>query len=99
MRKHWFELSMGAALLVFAVAGMIVACTPGEKALVQTAVDVSNAVCQQLEQQDPNDPYIQFACTVTDVAGKVTPFLAKVKREDAATFAARRCPQKGFPAP
>lgn len=89
-----FILGALVVLGVLSVLGMH-GCTPQA---AKTVLDISGAICEELAEQDEPE-WLKFTCSAVDVAGNVTPFLARVKREDAAEFRARRCPQEGAPAP
>lgn len=79
---------MRPVLVVIYAAAVFVGCAP-----VKTALDVGDAVCQELEQQ-PETDYVRFTCAAVDVASGVSRvFLAKVKKQDAHAFAALHCPK------
>lgn len=67
----------------------LAACTP--KQAETGTVDITDATCAELATQ-PEPEWVSFTCTlVRDVDGVAKTFLAKVKKEDAPTFAARHC--------
>jgi hypothetical protein len=74
------------------IASAVIACTPAEKAAAKSVLDISGAICTELAVQ-PEPAWVTFACAVVSVGDAAGPtFLAKVKKEDAPTFAARHCP-------
>lgn len=100
-----------AGELAFAIIGTILLCGAvvlaavlsgcgGAREDVKAGLDVSDAVCTELEKAQQDEPeWVKFACTAVHVGnGLGQTFLAKVRREDAAQFASRHCP-KGDVAP
>lgn len=96
--RRWNILLCFMAGACFGLAVVLPGCTGQQKQIATGILDVSGAICEELQKQ-PEPEAIQFLCSVVDIAGNVTTFLAKVKREDAASFAARHCPQEGSAAP
>jgi hypothetical protein len=57
----------------------------------KTVLDVSDAVCEQLDGTLQDEPeWVKFTCSVIDLGDKASHvFMTKVKKEDAPVFAAR----------
>ena len=80
---------LSASLLMFSVLFTFPACSGDAKKDVKSGLDVADLVCDQLNLQDEPD-WVKYACTATDVGGKVlTVFQAKVPKDKAPSFAAR----------
>lgn len=72
----------------------LVGCTPTEKAVAKTSLDVANAVCTELPAQDEPE-WVKLSCEAVGIAdGGAHIFLARVKKPDAEALAARKpCPK------
>ena len=86
---------------IFCILGIgLVSCSASMQSTEAKVLDIADADCKEVEQQDPTNPYVDFTCTVLDVATGVTKtFQAHVKKTDAAMLAARKCPDAGKVAP
>jgi hypothetical protein len=79
-------------ILVFFVLALT-GCTPGGKTAANVGIDLTDAVCKELDATLQDEPeWVKFTCSAVEAgSGVAHTFVTKVRKTDAQKFAESHC--------
>jgi hypothetical protein len=73
---------------------LLTGCGAGSAKTASAALDLGNAICEQVTKGDDEPGWVDFACSAVSIGdGVAHQFKARVRIDDAPAFARRHCPE------